>query len=367
MTSLWIEKYPESVQQIIRVLALHGPLKASEIARITGFHKQTIYKGLAVLSKDDLLKVKEDGTNKYSLSEEADSNQILSHFETEDKYGILTMNGEPLNSIHIQEEFRATFIEFGYLPAEKIYGCKIYLDSLTKSTIASIRTFADNLRKLHYRLESVYWTIDGYSRSDGTDFGVGVESLIRTIAQDGRKRKTVVAVTFVVQDWFGGYFGLIYNIQARWTNLDRNNGVIDQTKLHIILDKIPIGKEFAISWSQQGQLPFVEEYVSIPEKLLDGEIRLSEKHILGVVNRFGHEIVFPINPTRGLPSRLLARVHPPYVALEDLTAGRPVHIRVSRYSINPRHGVDRLFDSASIRPGHSEVELVCAVISESNA
>lgn len=358
--AMWLEEYSESIQQILRVLAFNKSLKASEISRITGFHRQTVYKGLAVLLKAEKIDVTGEGTRQVSLSNNVNPAEIMSFFETEDKYGIFALNGESIDSIPVPGSFRATFFDFGFLPTGAIYGCQIFLESIPKSTITQFRIFSDNLKKLHYRLEEVYWTIDFYSGSDGAKFGVGISSFIKTITQERENKKAAVNVTFAIQDWFGGYIGFIYNIQARWINHDLNTGILDQIKLQFILDRIPISKKFAISWSEQGLLPFVEEYVITREEIINDKINVSEKHILGFVDRFGHEIIFNIPPNMGLPTKLLSRMRNASMTIEDLTAGKPVHLNISKYKINPRHSIDPSF----IHSGHSELELICAVISD---
>lgn len=356
---LWIEEYPKSIQQILRVLALNRPLKASEISRITGFHRQTVYKDLAKLSEAGLIKGSGEKKNQFSLSDKVDPDQILTFFETEDKYGIFTINGESLDSIHVPGKFRATFFDSTFLPVKTVYGCRTYLETISKSTIAMFRTFTDMLKNLHYRLEEVYWTIDAYSSSDGADFGVGIDSFIKTISDERGQKKAAVNVSFAVQDWFGGYYGLMYNIQARWTSQDLNKGILDQIKLHVVLDKIPIGKKFAISWSEAGLLPFVEEFIVNKEIVIDTKIQLSQDQIIGFVDRFGHEIIFHIPSKGGLPTKILARMYDAGMTLEDLRTERPLHLGVVRYRINPRS-----VDSSIVRLGHSEIKLICAIISD---
>jgi len=106
-------------------------------------------------------------------------------------------------------------------------------------------------------------------------------------------------------------------------------------------------------------LPFVEECVVNTEKVIDAKIQLSQKHILGFVDRFGHEIIFGISPKRGLPTKILARMYDVSMALEDFKVERPFHLSVARHRINPRS-----VDPSLARLGHSEIELICAVISD---
>ena len=356
---MWIARYPESIQQILRAMALHGALKASDISRLTGFHRQTVYKGLSKLVEDEISTITGEGTNLYSLSDSVDPNQISGFFESEKEYGILTIHGEALDSIDIPGRFRGTFFSFGFIPQGAVYGSRIHLESIPTSAIVLFRHFAGMLKTLHYGLEEIYWTIDTYYGSDEAEFGVGIESFIKTISQEREKKKAAINVSFMVQDWFGGYFGFLYNIQARWINQGINKGVIDHIELHIVLDKIPIGKKFTISWTEQGLLPFVEEFVIEAENVMDTEMRLNEENILGFVDRFGHEIIFPIPFKRGLPTKILARTRYAGIAIEDLTGGQPSYLSVTKYKINPRYTTE----PSRVLSRSSTIELICAIIS----
>jgi hypothetical protein len=358
---MWIPRYPKSLQEILRVIAIHKKLKASEISRITGFHKQTVYKGLSRLVEDSVVEIVGEGVNRYQLSDNVDSDQILKFFESERDYGISTIHGEPIDSVKISNSFRGTFFDFGFVPRKGVYGCRIFLESIPTSTIALLRNFTDMLKTLHYRLEEIYWTVDTYLGSQGSEFGVGIESLIKTISQESEQKKAAINVSFVVQDFFGGYFGFLYNVQARWINQGLNKGILDNIELFVVLEKIPIGKEFAISWTKKGMLPFVEEFTVEAEKVLDARIQLREENILGFVERFGHEIILAIPPKRGLPSKILVRTRFASIAIEDLTSGQPYRLSVMKYKINPRFSIDPL----EILSRSPTIKLICAVISAS--
>jgi len=353
---MWISKYPESVQQILRVIALDGMIKASDISRLTGFHRQTVYKGLAKLIEDGIVKTTGEEVQSFSLSDKVNADELLSYFETEREYGIFTIQGKSIDSIQMPGKFRGTFFDFGFVPSGTIYGSRISLESIPTSTIAVFRKFTDNLKTLHYRLEEIYWTIDAYFGSDGARFGVGIESLIKTISQEREAMKAAINVSFVVQEWFGGYYGFLYNVQARWINQGLNKGILDNIELYVVLDKIPIAKKFAISLNEQGPLPFVEEYQIEAEKVIDSPIKLKEENILGVVDRFGHEIILAIPPQQNTPSKILARARFARTAVEDLTRGQPSYLKVTRYRIGPLHEVG---------PRMAAIELYCGIISDS--
>jgi DNA-binding Lrp family transcriptional regulator len=351
---MWISERSESEQQILRILALQGKLKASEISRLTGFHRQTVYKGLSKLLRDGIIKQSEAGIRQYSLSDSVEPDHVLDFFESEKEYRILTIHGDIVDSVHVPGSFRGTFFDFGFIPLETSYGCRISLESIPTSAVSLFRNFADLLRSLHYRLEEIYWTINNYS--GGSEFGVGIESFIKTISKERQKKKAVINISFVIQDWFGGYYGFLYNIQARWTNLALNKGVIDQVMLHIVLEKIPIGKKFAISWSERGLLPYVEPYTIREERLLDARIRFNEENMLGFVDRFGFELIFPISPVKELPQKILARTRFASMAVEDLIKGNPYRLKIARIIINPSYTEGpAMYESPTI-------ELICAII-----
>jgi DNA-binding Lrp family transcriptional regulator len=355
---MWISNYPESNQQILRIIALDGMAKASEISRLTGFHRQTVYKGLARLIDDGIVKATGEEVRMFSLSDKVNQDEVLGYFEKEKEYGILTLAGDPLDFVQMPGKFRGTFFDFGFIPTGTLYGTRILMESLPTSAVALFRKFTDTLKTLHYRLEEIYWTIDTYFGAGEAKFGVGIESFIKTISQEREPKKAAINISFVVQEWFGGYYGFFYNIQARWINHGLNKGLLDSIMLYIVLDKIPIAEKFAISWDEKSPLPFVEEYKARAERLVDTQVQLKRENILGVVERFGQEIILALPPIPNVPSRILARTNLASIVVEDLTQGQPSFLKVIRYKISPVHEVG---------PGTTAVELYCGMISDSQA
>jgi hypothetical protein len=124
-------------------------------------------------------------------------------------------------------------------------------------------------------------------------------------------------------------------VLARWINQDLNEGVLDQINLYVVLDKIPIGKKFGISWIEEGLLPYVERYNIETEKIIDAEVRFKENDILGFIYRFGFEVIFN-NPSEAeLPDKIIAQVR--RVTVQDLTNGDKYHLGIAKTKIYPHY------------------------------
>lgn len=252
-----INSLSRSMKQILQVLALNFSekgLKASDITALTAFSRQMVYKDLRELDRWGLVKSEDvRGVLRYDLAR----NDLKLYFlaKAGEKKALSSVDGRLLNSYKIRSSCRPVFYDPLWLPRDNIYGCSVFLESIPTSHFSLFQRLQENLSETHNSLGEMHWTvIDAYNVDEPhlCRIGVGLSPLLKTLAEH---KKAAVKIVFGVQDFLGEFVFNTYYLEARLFN-----GVLDQIRLTILTQKIPIGKKFVVGWNRIGFLPYVEPF-----------------------------------------------------------------------------------------------------------
>lgn len=285
-----LRELTESSQAILEILALNldeEGLRASEIAQIAHFSRQTIYQELEKLSKKGLVaKAEKDGVLVFTISDEDLRWHILGTLRESQE--IFSKDGKLRTSFKTYGRSKLVFCEPGYLPDSlstlvggraSVYGCRINLEPISTSQIGFLLGLEENIAKAHMELMGTFWAIES-SRSDDIvreyNIGVGTRNLMQSLLPHN---EAIIRLIFAVQEDMGGYFGIIYFLEGK-----KILHTIDSLRLTILSPKIPLGKSFATGLRNIGILPYVETYRVEREQLLTEPFEINSEHIVGFLS-----------------------------------------------------------------------------------
>ena len=271
--------WSESMTRVLQyMIDFDDPVTIQQLAQVTNLSLQTVQ--LAINNLMEQLYLLESNDKTYQITEGLSKDFLRKQLEKQAKQVLYDINGNTLPSVRLMTDLDGTFFESTYLPhSDELYGCHLDLERLTTSHIDKIAQFSEIIQSCHYAVRGIYWTIMDYRGF--SNFGIGIETLIDIIKLEENKLKAAVYITWAIEDWFGGFYSFFYHIRSRWINYGLKDGVFIDPTLTIVLDKIPIGKDFALSWSRRDFLPYVNQYQVQSQILSNRKETLDSNKIIG--------------------------------------------------------------------------------------
>lgn len=271
--------WSESMTRVLQyMIDFEDPVTIQRLAQVTNLSLQTVQ--LAINNLIEQSYIFESNDKAYQITEGLSKDFLRKQLEKQAKQVLYDINGNTLPSVRLMTDLEGTFFESTYLPqSDELYGCHLDLERLTTSNIVQIAQFSEIIQSCHYAVRGIYWTIMDYRGF--SHFGIGIESLVESIKLEEDKLKAAVYITWAIEDWFGGFYSFFYHMSSRWINYGPNDGIFIDPTLTIVLDKIPIGKDFAISWGRCDLLPYVNQY-QVQKQILSNRIEsLDSGKIIG--------------------------------------------------------------------------------------